>query len=56
MADLKTEDQRAALQEEAAIEKRRLAAQELALSRGLDTVAGDVVGDIARPTVISKSG
>ncbi|KAJ6044803.1 uncharacterized protein N7446_002997 [Penicillium canescens] len=42
MADLKTEDQRAALEEEAAIESRRLAAQELALSRGLDMGAGDM--------------
>lgn len=55
MADFKSEDQRAALEEEAAIESRRLAAQELALSRGLDVGAGDMVGDIAQPTVLSKS-
>jgi hypothetical protein len=47
MADLKTEDQRAALEEEADVERRRLAAQELALSQGLGTGAGDLVGYIA---------
>ncbi|KAJ5617695.1 hypothetical protein N7537_002809 [Penicillium hordei] len=41
MADLKTEEQRAALEEEADIARRRLAAHELALSRGLDPVGGD---------------
>lgn len=43
MADLKTEEQRAALEEEADIARRRLAAHELALSRGLDPVGGDKV-------------
>lgn len=42
LADLKSEEQRAAIEEEAAIESRRLAAQELAMSRGLDP-AGDKV-------------
>ncbi|KAJ6180498.1 hypothetical protein N7519_010959 [Penicillium mononematosum] len=37
MTDLKTEEERAALEEEADIARRRLAAHELALSRGLDT-------------------
>lgn len=37
LADLKSEEQRAALEEETAIANRRLAAHELALSRGLDT-------------------
>ncbi|KAJ5373897.1 hypothetical protein N7517_005903 [Penicillium concentricum] len=41
LADLKTEEQRAALEEEADVERRRLAAHELALSRGLDTGGGD---------------
>ncbi|EKV15785.1 hypothetical protein PDIG_23980 [Penicillium digitatum PHI26] len=36
MADMKTEEQRAALEEEANIARRRLAAHELALIRGLD--------------------
>jgi hypothetical protein len=43
LEDLKSEEQRAALEEEAAIARRRLAAHELALSRGLDTGAGDKV-------------
>ncbi|OQE80457.1 hypothetical protein PENNAL_c0046G03356 [Penicillium nalgiovense] len=37
MADLKTEEERAALEEEADIARRRLAAHELALNRCLDT-------------------
>ncbi|KAJ5170465.1 uncharacterized protein N7500_003248 [Penicillium coprophilum] len=41
LTDLKTEEQRAALEEEADIERRRLAAHELALSRGLDAGGGD---------------
>jgi hypothetical protein len=41
MADLKTEEERAALEEEADIARRRLAAHGLALSRGLDTGGGD---------------
>ncbi|CAI7662926.1 unnamed protein product [Penicillium glandicola] len=41
MEDLKTEEHRAALEEEEAIARRRLAAYELALSRGLDPVGGD---------------
>ncbi|KAJ5142904.1 uncharacterized protein N7515_001691 [Penicillium bovifimosum] len=43
LADLKTEEQRAALEEEAAIEKKRLAAHELALHRGLDLGGADKV-------------
>jgi hypothetical protein len=43
MTDLKTEEERAALEEEADIARRRLAAHELALSRGLDTGGGDKV-------------
>lgn len=43
LADLKSEEQREALQEEAAIARKRLAAHELALSRGLDTGGGDKV-------------
>ncbi|KAJ5308998.1 hypothetical protein N7508_004377 [Penicillium antarcticum] len=50
MADLKTEDQRAALEEEAVIERRRLAAQELALNRGLDSGAGDMIQPATKPT------
>lgn len=42
MTDLKTEEQHAALEEEVDIARRRLAAHELALSRGLDPV-GDKV-------------
>lgn len=44
MADLKTEEERAALDEEAVIARKRIAAHELALSRGLDT-RGDKVCD-----------
>jgi hypothetical protein len=43
LADMKSEEQRAALEEEAAIARRRLAAHELALSRGLDARGGDKV-------------
>jgi hypothetical protein len=43
LVDLKTEEQRAALEEEAAIERKRLAAHELALNRGLDTGGADKV-------------
>ncbi|KAJ5791575.1 uncharacterized protein N7518_008586 [Penicillium psychrosexuale] len=49
MADLKTEEQRAALEEESDIAKRRLAAHELALSRGLDPGGSD------KPAAISAS-
>ncbi|CAG8909348.1 unnamed protein product [Penicillium egyptiacum] len=49
MEDLKTEEQSAELEEEADIARRRLAAHELALSRGLDTGGGD------KPAAISTS-
>lgn len=43
IADLKLEEERAAREEDAAIEKKRLAAQELALKRGLDQAKADLV-------------
>ncbi|KXG53762.1 uncharacterized protein PGRI_008120 [Penicillium griseofulvum] len=55
MADLKTEEQRAALEEEADIERRRLAAHELALSRGLDTGGGDKVWNPASSGLSEKT-
>jgi hypothetical protein len=55
MADLKTEEQRAALEEEADIERRRLAAHELALSRGLDTGGGDKVLYFASSVLSEKT-
>lgn len=45
MADLKIEEERAAREEEATIERKRLAAHELALQRGLDQANSDTVRD-----------
>ncbi|CAG8929689.1 unnamed protein product [Penicillium salamii] len=53
LADLKSEEQRAAIEEEAAIESRRLAAQELAMSRGLDA-AGDKPLASKRSSILSQ--
>ncbi|CAG8904702.1 unnamed protein product [Penicillium egyptiacum] len=53
LADLKSEEQRAALEEEAAIARRRLAAQELALSRGLDT-GGDKPATSQHISILSQ--
>lgn len=47
MADFKTEEQRAALEEDATVERKRLAARQLALSRGLEQAGGDKVWDLA---------
>lgn len=43
IADLKIEEERAAQEEEARVEKNRLAAQELAMKRGLDQANTDTV-------------
>jgi hypothetical protein len=43
IADLMIEEERAAREEDAAIERRRLAAHELALKRGLDQAQADMV-------------
>jgi hypothetical protein len=43
IADLKIEEERAAREEDAAIERKRLAAHELALKRGLDQAKADMV-------------
>ncbi|KAJ5895223.1 hypothetical protein N7495_006914 [Penicillium taxi] len=43
IADLKSEEDRAALEEESKIERKRLAAQELAMKRGLDLADADMV-------------
>ncbi|KAJ5333514.1 uncharacterized protein N7506_007297 [Penicillium brevicompactum] len=51
LADLKSEEQRAAQEEEATIARRRLAAQELAFSRGLDT--GDKPAS-SHPSILSQ--
>ncbi|KAJ5788328.1 hypothetical protein N7457_003318 [Penicillium paradoxum] len=55
MADLKTEEERAALVEEAAIARKRLAAHELALSRGLDPRGSDKAATTStNPSVMIK--
>lgn len=51
IADLKIEEERAAHEEEAKIEKKRLAAHELALKRGLDQVNTDMVRILNRSCV-----
>ena len=43
LSDLKVEEDQAALEEESRIERKRLAAQELALKRGLDPRDADMV-------------
>jgi hypothetical protein len=43
IADLMIEEERAAQEEDAAIERRRLAAHELASKRGLDEAKADMV-------------
>ncbi|CAG7990239.1 unnamed protein product [Penicillium olsonii] len=53
LADLKSEEHQAALEEEAAIANRRLAAQELAMSRGLD-MGGDKFVTSKRSSILSQ--
>lgn len=54
IADLKIEEERAAQEEEAVIESNRLAAQELAMKRGLDQTNGDMVSMRNRFSPLAK--